>query len=702
MPTFILEIGTEELPSRFLADAEKELATRLQAGFEEHGLTYEGVTVTSTPRRLVYYVNNMAETAIFKEEVIMGPPMKAAYDVGGRPTRAAEGFAKTHNVTLEDTFTVDTDKGAYLAVRKNTGGEKAADLLPAICAAVVGSLPFPKRMRWGASEFTFARPLRWVLCLLGSQPITFTVGPVTSGNQTYGHRVHGAGPFVVPTAADYFGVMKDQGHVVVEGQERLQRIQNDGTRLAKEKGGVVLWKQSLLQEVQGLCEHPVPILGAFDPAFLEVPREVLLTSMESHQKSFGLENSDGRLLPYFLTVLNIDPQELSLVQKGWERVLRARLEDARFFWKTDLAAGFEPWLHALDSVIFLAPLGSMGEKTRRVSRLCQWLAENVASTTPGFVVAPEDAARAGRLSKADLVSEMVKEFDTLQGIMGGIYAARAGEHEAVAGALAEQYLPAGPESPVPASACGALLSMADKADTLAGCFGLSMIPSGTADPYGLRRAALGIARIIKEKGLRLDVRVLLQKALENYSDVQWKLPADQALARLEEFFTQRLKHYFIAAGYNTLFVDSCLLAGSHDVCAVARRVEALAAESQKPDFEATVLTFKRMANITRKQAQEGGTPLTGEYKASLFAEAAEKRLAEEFERIIPEFDALWAKDDYAGLFGLILPLRPFVDAFFTDVMVMCEDEAVRTNRLNLITAIVQRLGKLADFSALQM
>ena len=704
MPAFVLEIGTEELPARFLDSTEKELRDRFETALAEKGLEFSGLQVCSTPRRLTLYIGQLADTAQVREEVVAGPPIKAAFDMGGRPTRAAEGFAKTHGMQLDDTFTLETEKGPYLALRKTLGGEDSLTLLSSLCPSVVSGLPFPKRMHWGSGDFTFARPIRWILALLGTTVVPFHLAGNEASSVTFGHRVHGPGPFTLSDASEYFGVMEKQCGVVAQSADRRRIIQDTGNGLAREHGGSVLWKESLLDEVQGLCEHPVPVLGGFDPGFLEVPREVLLTSMESHQKSFGIEGADGKLLPYFLTVLNLTPQDPGLVKKGWERVLRARLEDARFFWKTDLGArSFDSWLQALDSVIFLAPLGSMGDKSRRIERLCGWLAENVRRNGAGQDICKETAMRAGLLAKADLVSEMVKEFDTLQGIMGGIYAGKFGEDRHVGEAVAEQYLPAGPDSPVPSTMYGALLSIADKADTLAGCFGLGMIPTGAADPYALRRAALGIARIAEEKGLRFSVSGLFAQAIEGYGEREWKLPPEKALAKLDEFFSLRVKNHFISKGTETLLTEAALQAGADDVWAASARLSALVEFSRSADFAQSVLTFKRTANIIRKQSQEASeTPLDGRYLPELFTDDAEKALAVELERLVPVFEDLWQADKYHELFLLLRDLRPFVDAFFDQVMVMCEDEAMRLNRLNLLQSLVTLMGRLADFSALQM
>ncbi len=694
MLSFILEIGTEELPARFLHGLEKELAERFTAALDKEGVEHAALSTASTPRRAAVRVS-LAPASIERLELVMGPPVKVAYDAEGKFTKAAEGFAKTQGVDPSALFTEKTEKGEYLAVRKRTGGDSTYAILGRICPEIIAALPFPKRMHWGDSPFTYARPLRWILALLDDATACFSVGGVASGNQTHGHRIHGPGPFTVPHANAYDAVIADQAKITIDGNLRGMAVVKSGNALAGQVKGRVLWKESLLDEVSGLTEHPVPLLGGFDPSFLEIPREVLLTSMESHQKSFGVEGPDGKLLPHFLTVLNMTPPDETLVRKGWERVLRARLEDARFFWKSDLAGSFDDWLGSLDSVIFLAPLGSMGDKTRRLEALCRHLAESVEG------IDALDAARAGRLSKADLVSGMVGEFDTLQGIMGGIYAEKRGEKAAVCQALREQYLPAGPDTPVPASIGGALLSLADKADTLAGCFGLGMIPTGTVDPYALRRCALGIARIILEHNLDLDLQELFRKARELYGDRKWKLGPDEALAKLMEFFTLRLKNLFMGQGTPTLLVEAALGASVRDARRARARLEALAAFSATAEFAPAVMTFKRVANIVRKEEQEKGS-LTPAYEAALLAEDGEKNLAAALDRVAPRFDALWREDNYEALLGLLGELRPTVDAFFDAVMVMAEDAALRRNRLGLLKALEERFGRLADFSALQM
>ncbi len=698
MPCFVFEIGTEEMPSRFLSGLENALCGEFETRLAAAHIDFKGLEVHSTPRRLAVLIPEISAVQRASEELVTGPPRKIAYDAAGAPTKAALGFAKTQGVDLGQTFLHTTDKGEYLAVRKRVGGGDVAVLLPEILKAVTLALPFPKRMRWGAGELTFGRPIRWILAMLDATVVPCDLERTHSAGQTQGHRVHGPGPWSVSHASEYASVLEQQGQVILEAERRRQAILEQGDALAAATipGGRVVWKESLLQEVVGLVELPRPVLGAFDPAFLELPREVLLTSMESHQKSFGVEDGQGALTAHFLCTLNIEPTNLDLVRKGWERVLKARLEDARFFWKTDLAQSMPQWLEKLEHVIFLAPLGSMADKARRIESLAGHLALEVAPGSEAL------ARRAGLIAKCDLVTEMVGEFADLQGIMGGIYARRLGEPEEVAQAVYEHYLPAGPDSPAPATLCGGLVSMADKADTLAGCFGLGMIPTGANDPYALRRCALGICRIILDKGLRLDLDALLRSALAGYGERRWKLAPEKCLDSLHEFFVQRLKSYFTGQGFSTLAVEAAVGAGITDVWGLKARLEALQAFSREPDFEQAVLTFKRAGNIIVKQGQEAGAALDGRFRQELLEAPEEKELARQIELLAPRFDELWQRDAYAELMGLLRELRPYVDAFFDHVMVMCEDSALRLNRLNLLKALVDRLAKLADFSALQV
>lgn len=703
MAEFILEIGTEEMPARFVPKLAAELKDCFAKLLDEAMVENGGIQTYATPRRITAHVSTIADVQRQEEETVTGPPTRIAYDDNGGLTKAGAGFAKTQGVSENDLFTMDTGKGEYLAAKKVVGGGKTVDILPKICLKSIESLSFPKKMRWGGYDFAFGRPVRWLLALLDDTVVEFSVENMASGRQTRGHRVMGAGPFTIDTTADYFPTIKNDCKVVIDPEERKQIIVDEGNRLAKELGGEIVWMDSLLDEVANLVEYPKPLIGDIDSLYLELPREVLLTSMQSHQKSFGVQGADGKLMAHFLTTLNLEPTDVALVKKGWERVLKARLEDARFFWEADCKMDFQVWLDKLENVVFLGPLGSVGDKSRRIETLCAKLAEALGeskSILPGEI---EKYAQAGRLAKADLVSEMVIEFDSLQGKMGGIYAERAGKGEIVSKGIYEQYLPAGPETPVPSSLSGALVSMADKADTMAGCFGLGKKPTGANDPYALRRCALGIARIIMEHELNVDLKIFLRSAQAAYSaDIKWKIDQTESLANLMDFFGQRLRALFIGQGFDSRAVDAALGAGFSDIRTLKARLEALSSFTKEDDFEQAVLTFKRAANIIRKQGDDAGQELTGSYDPELYEGEHETAFGTKLEEMGPRFDDLWGNDDFAGLMGLLRELRPSVDGFFDNVMVMCDDGDIRLNRLNMLKALVDKLGRLADFNALQV
>ena len=693
MRHFVLEIGVEEMPARFLPLLDRELAERFAALIAEAGLAFDRVSTASTPRRLVVDITGLADVQKTEEIVVSGPPARIAFDADGKPTKAGLGFAKSQDVDFDQIYVEKTDKGEYLALKKTVGGRKAAEILAESAAVILPSLTFPKKMQWMGKECTFGRPVRWILAMLDEEVVSFVFAGLAASNLTRGHRVMGPGPFVVPHADRYAAVLAEEGKVILDAADRKQTIRRDGDRLAAEVGGRVEWSEALLDQVANLVETPRAMLGGFHEKFLELPAEVLLTSMETHQKSFGLRGADGKLLPYFLTAANIESREPALVRKGWERVLRARLEDARFFWEADRAATFDHWLDKLDKVIFIGPLGTMGDKTRRLEKLAAFIASHVAPELT------ESMRRAGRLSKADLVSEMVYEFDDLQGKMGGIYARLKGENDTVAQALYEQYLPAGQDSPLPSNMAGAILSLADKLDNLAGCFGLGMVPTGAADPYALRRNALGACRIILELGLKIDVAVLLREAQNGYAGVNWKFGQDEALEKLMDFFGQRLRAYWNGQGIETLVIEAAMAPGFADIHDTWLRVRALAEFSREADFEASVLTFKRAANIIRKQSDQD---LSGTVREELLQSDAEKAFWVTLTEIEPAWAELAAVADYPRMLSRLRILRPAVDAFFDGVMVMCDDQALRANRLNLLYRLITALGRVADFGKFQV
>jgi len=708
MSHFVLEIGTEELPARFLSSVEKELITRFSDKLEELNLSYKNIEAHSTPRRCILHIYGLEKVQPKHEEVAMGPSVNIAYDANGNLTKAGEGFVRGQGVALDQIFKTSNEKGEYIAVRKQVGGKKATEVLAEISPLIINALPFPKRMRWGEGTFAYARPLHWVLALLDNELIEFSVGKISSSTQTFGHRIHGIGPFSISHADELEKTLLVKSQIICDAMQRREIIIAEGNKAASEiqKDAKVIWEQELLDEVQGLVEKPVPLIGSFAPDFLELPKEVLLTTMEYHQKCFGIEDSKNALLPKFLTVLNIEPQSREVVREGWERVLRARLEDARFYWKEDLKDGFNQWLEMLDRVIFLGPLGSMGDKSRRLEQLCSWLWQKVNPQGNNLDDGISLAQRAGRLCKADLMSKMVGEFDTLQGIMGSIYALKDGLKPSFAVALREQYLPTGPDSPLPLSDLGAILSIADKVDTLVGCFGLGNVPTGTADPYALRRAALGITRILIGFAYPISLSELFEKAYSLYSpDIKWKFTKEETLEKLEEFCAARLKNFFIGDGAETLVAEAIMSAKdghgksqSYMVWATERRLNTLKEAMKLSDFAENVQTLKRMTNILAKSQEK----LDGSFDETLFEADCERALGKSTKEFVLEFDKLWNTASYDKIMPLMGKIHPQVDAFFEGVMVMADDEKVRKNRMNMLFALMSRMGKLADFSLLQM
>lgn len=688
MATFLLEIGSEELPARFLRKQEQAAKKLITERLDEACIAHGSVSVMSTPRRLAIIVDDVAPTQQTREKIVVGPSVKAAYDASGQPTRALSGFCSSIGASVGDVFVKSTPKGDYVAVRQLTGGRPSLELLSEISPQVILALPFAKKMRWGNHHLPYARPLRWIVALLDDEIVPFSIESIHSGRRTAGQRSHHAQGRDLKDAKEYAGVMSEFG-VIVDPETRRAQIVAGGDALAKEHR--VVWKDDLLEEVSGLVENPVPLLGSFDDEYLEVPEEVLLTSMQKHQKSFGLVDRGGSLLPNFITVLDGQPRDWEIVRTGWQRVLRARLEDAKFFWNTDVKDNFEHWLKKLENVIFIGPLGSMAARSARLSAITTELAGLFGG------VDREEAARAGLLAKADLVSGMVGEFDTLQGVMGGIYAARWGEPKAVADAIREQYLPQGPDSPLPKTRLGAILALADKIDTLCGCFGLKMIPTGEADPNGLRRNALGIIRILLDLGVAVSLRGLFSLSLESYGDQKWKMSRAEILDSLEDFMRGRLRGYFLGLGYDTLLVDAVLDVGSDNPVDAEARLKALSDFSKMPEYRDASRILKRVENILKKQGAPNET-----WRDEILAEEAEKELAGVLSTTLPRLNDSLERGDYGHALGYLDNLNHPVDKFFEKVMVLCEDNDLRANRLAMLAAIGAAYAKIARFSMLQI
>ncbi|MFO7172741.1 MAG: glycine--tRNA ligase subunit beta [Bacillota bacterium] len=694
----LLEIGVEELPARFCGPALAQLKEKAEAALAAARLDHGPVETFGTPRRLVLLVRDLALRQRDQEVVVRGPSRRAAFDAEGRPTRAAEGFARSQGVPVES-LVVRTDEkgGEYVYAVKHEAGQPAAEVLPALLERLITSLEFPKSMRWGTGEIRFARPIRWILALLGDEVIPFTVAGLESGRTTRGHRTLGpAEPIPVDDVHDYFVKVARAG-VMVDQEQRRRTIWHQVSQVARELGGWVPRDEALLDEITWLVEQPLAFHGNFDPAFLEVPQEVLVTSMREHQRYFPVyDREDGRLLPYFIAVRNGGEEHLETVRRGNERVLRARLADARFFFEEDRKRPLESRLKDLKQIVFQEKLGSLYDKVQRLRALARQIGEAL-----GFGEA--DLARCDRvatLAKCDLTTHVVYEFPELQGVMGREYARLEGEDPEVTAGIFEHYLPRFAGDRLPGTAPGTVVALADKLDTLAGFFLLGLIPTGSQDPYALRRAALGVTAIVTEGELRLSLSWLLDAALAGYGDAFTPEERSRAKAALLDFFRVRLEGLLREQGHRPDVVDAVLAAGMDDMVDLLRRAEALTRSLQEPEFAAVTTAFKRVANLAVKAAEHGAAE--AEVDPSLFAEEPERELWQTFGDLREAAEAALAAGDYLGFYRLAVRLKAPVDAFLDRVLVMAEDPALRRNRLAMLRAIGRLLTRPADLGRLSV
>jgi len=678
-----LELGTEEIPAGMLPIAMRDLERMIRKELTAARVEFGAVTTYATPRRLVLSVADVAEQQQRQELSLTGPSLKVAYDADGNPTKAAQGFARSNGVEVSELSQIETDKGSYLFLSKVIEGQPVCDELPAMLLKIVSSLSFKKSMRWKDLDIRFARPMHWMVALFGGEVVPFSYGELTSGNESFGHRFMSPQAFAVTGLEDF--VAKAREHfIIVDPAERKEIIAREIGRVAREEGGDLNVDEGLLEEVAYLVEDPTPLCGSFDEEFLQLPDELLITSMKEHQRYFTLVDDQGRLLPKFITISNTRPKDPSVVVKGNERVLRARLADAMFFWKEDQKKSLESRLEALKSVVYQAKLGTSYAKVQRFTILAETLANQLDPSCLDLT------RRAATLCKCDLETGMVYEFPELQGIMGREYAKIEGEDPRVATAIFEHYLPIQAGGDLPSDNVGAFVSLADKIDTVCGCFGVGLIPTGTADPYALRRCTIGILNIILDRDFRISLPTLVAQAVDQLEE-KLNRSAAEVTAEVVEFIRLRFVNMLTGQGFPSDVVEAVLSAGFDDVIDARQRVEALSAMKKQQDFEALAATFKRVGNIIK-----GG--VTDAVVESTFEEVCEKELFTELQRVQQDVTRLMASGDYPEVLRSIATLRPAVDAFFDGVMVMAKDEAVKTNRLALLTQVAGLFAGLADFS----
>ncbi|MBJ9988159.1 MULTISPECIES: glycine--tRNA ligase subunit beta [Paenibacillus] len=684
----LFEIGLEEVPARFLRAAMEQLEERMVKWLEQSRIAHGEVHSYATPRRLAVLVKSVAEKQEDVQEEVKGPSRKIALDENGNWSKAALGFARGQGVDPEQFTFKELNGVEYIYVTKSSNGVETSALLSEALLGILSSMTFPKHMRWGSYEYKFIRPIRWITALFGTDVIDLEVTGVKSGNVTRGHRFLGT-EAVVPEAGAYQEVLRGQ-HVIVDVKEREGMILEQIESLAAEKNWTIAVKDDLLEEVLFLVETPTVLFGTFDPSFLNIPQEVLITSMREHQRYFPVLDSQGQLLPFFVTVRNGDKRSLDVIAKGNEKVLRARLSDAKFFYEEDQKLEIKDALSKLESIVFHEEIGTVGDKVRRIRRIADQIGEALQISGTDS----ESVSRAADICKFDLVTQMVYEFPELQGVMGEDYARKAGEREDVAKAVFEHYQPRSASDDVPSSLVGSIVSIADKIDTIVGCFSIGIIPTGSQDPYALRRQSQGIVQILLAKQMPLTLSQLFDIALGVHAELRsLDRQPDDIRKDLVEFFGLRVKK-LLSETLRYDVVDAVISAGFDDVISVVSRGEALMqAVNSGDDFKTTVESFNRVSNLAAKAEKT-------EVQEPLFVEEAESNLFRAWQSITTDYHAALSEREGAKALALLADIKEAVTKFFDSVMVMAEDERVRANRLGLLASIDRDLKQFADFNKL--
>ncbi len=680
---FFLEIGTEEIPAGYIVPALDHLKKQIAEKLRGLALPFEEIKTAATPRRLALAVTGLANCQPDRREEVMGPPKKAAFDADNNPTKAATGFAASRGATIDDIQIAETPKGEYLMLVVEKKGKNTIDLLADMIPDMIRNTPFPKSMRWSDQPRSFARPIQWLVALFGDKIIPFSYNNCTTGNLSRGHRFMAEGEVEIKGYDHYLRTMLQQS-VVAEIPERRQQVEDEVTEAAASVNGKIIPDPDLLDTVTNLVEIPDGVCGSFDEKFLELPQEVLITSMRVHQKYFTITDDNGIILPNFVAVNNTAIEDRELAVAGHERVLRARLEDALFFFKEDQQHTLDQRRQNLAGVVFQAKLGTMLAKCDRIEKLAAQLTAQLAADDKDIV------QRAAHLAKADLVTDMVGEFPSLQGVMGKYYAQLQGEEPAVAEAIAEHYLPLRAGSKVPESTAGAIISMADRLDTICGCFAIGKTPTGTTDPYGLRRHALALIHIIEEHGFRLSLTSFIEQSMDLYGDLAGKNKEKTSQAILE-FIKGRFVNDLTSRAVSSEAVDAVTSITFDDIVDCRMRIDALIKISSQETFTLLAGAFKRVINIIKDHDQTA-------VDETLLVEAAEKALYRSFQKISDRVKPLVADQNYDEALTAILEMKEDVDKFFDDVMVMAEDEDLKNNRLALLTGIARLFLQVGDFS----
>lgn len=688
MKSLLVEIGSEEIPAGYIEPALSALSQSLVSMLENARIRCGSVKTFGTPRRLAVVVADVAEKQEEKTEEVMGPPESVGFNADGTPKMAAEKFAEKLGVRVSDIRIKETKKGRYLCGEKTEAVSDTITLLKEILPSVIGALPFPKTMRWADGDVTFARPIQSLLAIFGKEVVPAVYGDVRSGNLTRGHRFLKPDAIVIDDAASYEALLRE-AFVIADIDARRKEVKDEIEKAAASVSGTILPDDPLVDIVKNLIEYPVTVVGSFDQSYLELPQEILITAMREHQKYFAVVDEKGVLLPHFVVVNNTRARDMAVVTRGHEKVLRARLADAQFFYQGDIAVPVTERVRKLDGVLFQAQLGTMLEKTTRIGFLSDIISDMAALDA----ASKERLLRAAAICKADLVSQVVGEFPKLQGVMGRIYAIVANEAPDVAQAIEEHYRPTYSGGVLPETVTGALLAVSDKIDTLCGCFYAGLIPTGASDPYALRRQTIGLIQIIREKEFHFSLEAIVRKGVSLYVKKSNEETAEVE-ARILDFIRMRLSHLMEEEGFSRDVIASVVSVSIDDIPKTYERVKALETLKAMPDFEPIAVCFKRVVNIIRKAS----LPDTIQVDESIFKDRVEKDLYTAFLKTQKEVAACVEQGEYKKALAGIATLRGPVDAFFDGVMVMAEEEALRNNRLSILKEISTLFGGIADFS----
>ncbi len=688
----LLEIGTEEIPARFLPETIVKLKENSERIFSEYRVPFNSIRTYATPRRLSL-IADLAPLQEASEKEVWGPPVNAAFDKDGKPTRAAEAFAKTHGLKIEELLKKEKGKGTYLAALIKEASQQTEHVLPEMLPKLILSLNFPKSMRWGNGSLRFARPIHWILATYGNKKIAFEVDGLKSDNMTRGHRFLSPAAFEVKDCHAYINLLRNN-FIILDPEERKKIILDGAKKLASSVNALLIEDEELFQHVTNLVEYPVPVLGTFPAEYLHLPKELLITVMKGHQKYFALQDAEGGLVNYFIIVSNTRQDNAETIKKGAEKVIKARFEDARFYYEDDKRIPLKERLEGLKKVIYHDKLGSLYDKSLRIASIADFIVDRCYSGQEQFEQFRQDINTAALLSKTDLISGVVGEFPELQGIMGGYYAANDKYKETIVKALPEHYLPAHSGDRLPETDMGAILSLSDKLDNIASFFMLGLTPTGTEDPFALRRQTLGIISILINRRYGINISELLDRAFQLFEPLAFSLQPSAIKNDLIKFFEQRIEPLFQSQGYPLDSISAIIhFVKDKPLYSLKERLDAIQRLKKDPDYESFLLAIKRVNNIAPKNE----VPPVNQ---QLFEQKEETMLNKEVESLALQINSLLDENKYYDAIKTLMTLKESINSFFDKVLVMDKNEVIKNNRLSLIKNIQNIALQIADFSKL--